>query len=95
MEIRSRFVCPICDRGILNRKINKCLYCGAALPSELLFSSEKIAAMDAQMRADEEERARNRKVGPGTSDLGTGGGLDVVDVVNGIDLLSDIAGLFD
>jgi hypothetical protein len=94
MEIRSKYVCPICDRGILNRKINKCLYCGAALPPELLFSSEKIAAMDAQTRADDEERSRNRRAGPSVSDIGgdSGGGFDVVD---SIDILSDIGGLFD
>ncbi|CAN5171659.1 hypothetical protein BH11PSE11_BH11PSE11_18690 [soil metagenome] len=52
------FLCPDCNRRIVNRKINVCLYCGATLPADALFSPEQIAALEAQQRKQREDSLR-------------------------------------
>jgi hypothetical protein len=39
--------CPACRRGVLNRRVNHCLYCGAQLPASVQASLADIAAADA------------------------------------------------
>ncbi|MDO8729017.1 MAG: hypothetical protein Q7K26_03975 [bacterium] len=90
--IRSKFQCPACDRSILNRKIDRCLYCGATLPQELLFSPEKIVALDEEARKQEERRKHH----PTPQTVEQPGFLSsAIVTIDTIDIISDIAGLFD
>lgn len=57
-EVRLRYRCPACNRGILNRKIGRCLYCGATLPPELLLSQEQVAELERQKQELEENKDR-------------------------------------
>lgn len=50
-ELKPQFSCPACARAVLNRKIDKCLFCGAVLPAELLLSKEQIASLGVPHRA--------------------------------------------
>ncbi len=84
-----QYACPSCKRAILNRKIDRCLYCGATLPEDLLFSKQQIEKMEEQTRASEEQQKRNKspKVG---SDVGLGS-----DWIDAVDLANDLGSLFD
>ena len=52
--------CLQCRRDIVDRRRNKCLYCGAEIPPELLFSAQARQAMEAH-RSEEEQREKERK----------------------------------
>ncbi|QAU33426.1 hypothetical protein [Janthinobacterium sp. 17J80-10] len=88
-EVRFRYRCPACDKGILNRKIDRCLYCGATLPPELLLSKEIVAELDRQQQDLEEKR--NREKSP-KIDESSDSGFGLGDI---IEIASDIGGLFD
>lgn len=75
-----RFACPSCNRNIINRKINRCLYCGATLPSDLLFTKEEIAVLD-------EQEHRQRVRGGSRTDNG-------FDAGDALDIVSDLGDLF-
>jgi hypothetical protein len=49
-------MCPNCHRPVIARRKPHCLYCGAALPEELLFTPEECAAIEAEMQALEAQR---------------------------------------
>ena len=70
-EIRYR--CPACDRDIVNRAVETCLYCGERIPQALLFSATEMEAIETahqdKMRALEETRKRKRR-----NKTGGGGG---------------------
>ena len=69
--------CPSCHRPVADRRRAVCLYCGGAIPEEMLFSPEEAAAVDAEMeelaqrraafkaREEEERRDAARKNGDG------------------------------
>jgi hypothetical protein len=88
-EIQSKYQCPACDRSILNRKIDRCLYCGATLPQELLFSAEKIAALDKEAHKQEERRKQN----PAPQTIEQSEFLS--NSIDTIEIISDIGGFFD
>ncbi|MGZ3255073.1 MAG: hypothetical protein ACXU7D_12285 [Burkholderiaceae bacterium] len=88
MTTLIKYECPKCERAILNRKIDKCLYCGAALPQNLLFSKEQIEKMAEQDRVNKEQ-TNNRPMSGGYS---ADNGFDLSDA---IDIASDLGGLFD
>jgi hypothetical protein len=54
------FRCTGCNRGILNRCVARCLYCGADLPAEARLAPEMIAQRDAEHARMEEARKRLR-----------------------------------
>lgn len=99
-EATSRYCCPECDRAILNRKIAKCLYCGAALPAGLLLSAEAIAELNRQQQAFEAQHKQTTST-PASDSSGSnwnvGDAIDVIDIASSvIDIAGDIAsGLFD
>jgi len=68
----ARYRCPKCGFRIFNRRVSKCESCGAALPSELLFSQEQIAALDAEHEKSEKQRRARSRSGrdDGTGDSG-------------------------
>jgi hypothetical protein len=55
------FDCPACKRPIINRRRNLCAYCGATLPSALLFTSVEIARLDKMEQEEEARRAERKK----------------------------------
>jgi DNA-directed RNA polymerase subunit RPC12/RpoP len=66
-----KYRCPSCGFQIFNRRFPKCESCGATLPSELLFTPEEIAALDAEHEKSRREReARARKAKRGRADYG-------------------------
>jgi hypothetical protein len=83
-----KYRCPSCAFPIFNRRVPKCESCGVTLPSELLFSREQIAALDAEhekTRLERESRARRGNSGFGGGSFGNswdmggdgdGGGCD-------------------
>jgi hypothetical protein len=101
MDIDPKYKCPSCERAILNRKIDKCLYCGASLPESLLFSQSEIERLDSQQRTFEEQQKRER-ITPtggtapsgaeldGLTDTIIDGAMDTV-IDNAINIASDIA----
>ncbi|MDO6528036.1 hypothetical protein Q4519_20380 [Motilimonas sp. 1_MG-2023] len=64
-----KFVCPSCERPIYNRRIEKCEFCGDALPNELLYSQNDVDNLDRQ-QAESLKRQTN------TSSSSSGGGAD-------------------
>jgi hypothetical protein len=52
MELQ--FKCPQCNRPIMNRRNKNCLYCGAGLPENLLFTKEEAEMQ--QRKLDEANR---------------------------------------
>ena len=53
--------CPIWQRVLYNRRLKDCGFCGAAIPEELRFSADEIAALDRQM-ADSEASHKQREL---------------------------------
>lgn len=86
-ETTSRYCCPECERAILNRKIDKCLYCGAALPATLLLSPEAIAELNRQQQALEAQHSQRHASPAGDS---TSSNWNAGDVVNVIDIASSL-----
>ena len=69
---KTRYCCPACDRDIVNRAADKCLYCGASIPPELQFTEQEIEDNEkalAEKIRDYEKRKRRDKHGDG-GDLG-------------------------
>jgi hypothetical protein len=56
-DAADRFRCPSCGFTVFNRRVAKCESCSAALPVELLFSSEELAAIEAEHEVNEKLRA--------------------------------------
>ena len=42
------FKCPNCARPLVSRRVDKCSYCGAALPENLKLTSDQQAFLDAE-----------------------------------------------
>ena len=78
-ESQSQYLCPACKRGIIDRKVDYCLFCSATLPAELLYTPEQIAAMDA-----EESKMREKGLPFATGNSYSDGAAD------GASLLGDI-----
>ena len=59
--------CPECDRDIVNRGVNECMYCGASNPKELLFTKEEIQENEERYKeiieTSEKEEKQLEKVG--------------------------------
>ena len=53
----TRFVCPHCQRAVLNRRLENCEFCDRALPAELLLTEEEKERPD---RRDERRDAIER-----------------------------------
>ncbi|HZL12755.1 MAG TPA: hypothetical protein VFC85_01305, partial [Verrucomicrobiae bacterium] len=53
------FKCPQCNRPIMNRRNKNCLYCGAVLPENLLFSKEELAVQNRKFE-QENQLARQK-----------------------------------
>jgi len=64
-----KFVCPSCTRPIYNRRIEKCEFCGDALPSKLLYSQNDVDNLDKQ-------QAESLKRQVNTSSNSSDGGAD-------------------
>jgi hypothetical protein len=43
-----RYRCPSCSRGVLNRRVSHCLFCGAQLSAADLAGPGEIVRMDEQ-----------------------------------------------
>lgn len=57
-----KYCCPECRRGVLNRRVKHCLYCGAQLPASVLATPAQIAEGDASA---ERERKTYELSAPG------------------------------
>lgn len=53
-DVAPKYQCPDCRRGVLNRRVKHCLYCGAQLPAHVLASEQEIAA--AEISAERERK---------------------------------------
>jgi hypothetical protein len=62
------FRCPYCNAPIYSRKNKICGVCEKALPAELLFSDEQIAALKKQSDLEEKEA---KEFGQQMNDLGS------------------------
>lgn len=40
------YYCPTCQRLLYNRRLKRCGFCDAAIPENLRFTPEEIAAQD-------------------------------------------------
>ena len=63
IEVVSKYRCPACDKEVLNRAVKHCLYCGANLPSDFLFSDEKIARMNKELNWTSSLQQKNQQIG--------------------------------
>lgn len=92
-EIAPKFRCAACDRGVLNRAVQRCLYCGADLPSEVRLAPEVIAKRDEEHKRKEVELAHLRLLQPPQPERQRSGLLDVVDGISAgadvVDLIGD------
>ncbi len=77
-----KFVCPSCEKPIYNRRIEKCEFCGEALPKGLLYSQNDVDNLDKQ-QAESMKKQKNtssNSSGAGSdffsTDFGDSGGCD-------------------
>jgi hypothetical protein len=102
-DTEPKFRCTGCNRGVLNRSVPRCLYCGVDLPAEARLAPELIAQRDAEHARIEASRRRLAQSAPpifpveGSSAMdvvnGVGVGLDVIDMIG--DGLSALGTLLD
>lgn len=81
-------ICPECNRPLINRRFDRCAYCGVEVPEALRLSDEKKAVLLQQSldRLEEEKRNKPKFVreyyvssyigGGDMGDSGGGGGCD-------------------
>jgi hypothetical protein len=62
LDHAPKYQCPECRRGVLNRRVSHCLYCGAQLPASVLASPADVAVADANL---EHERKTYALSAPG------------------------------
>jgi len=53
--------CPGCERVLINRLVNYCLYCGETIPEELQLTDQERAEVKEQQKEELEERRRLRE----------------------------------
>ncbi len=88
-DIEPKFRCAACNRGVLNRSVARCLYCGANLPEEVKLAPELIAQREAEHARREEIRARLTLRSPVQAESSRINPLDVIDGVEaGIDVIA-------
>lgn len=56
-DIVPKYRCDTCKRGVLNRRVSHCLYCGAQLAAAVLPTPQEIVAADDQERRERETYA--------------------------------------
>jgi len=87
-DIAPRFCCAVCERGVLNRDVARCLYCGADLPPEVRLAPEVIARRDAEHARNEAELAHLKLRPPMQPEPQRSNFVDVVDgIAAGADLM--------
>jgi hypothetical protein len=77
-EIAPKFQCQDCKRGVLNRRVKHCLYCGVALPLNVLATPEELA--EAEERAQRERKTRALFPAPQSSKSSSDGLDDAIDI---------------
>jgi len=100
-DVEPQFRCTGCKRGVLNRSVARCLYCGEPLPAEARLAPEVVAQRDAVHARMEEARLRRSQPsrpqaqGSAIPDVidGMATGIDVVDMIG--DGLSALGKLLD
>jgi len=79
-NLSKRYFCPACDRDIVNRAVERCLYCRELIPQELLFTEKEVEEIEKRhkekIRAMEEGRKRKKRMGTrgDNGQLSDGGG---------------------
>lgn len=91
-EVGPKFRCAVCDRGVLNRAVARCLYCGADLPAEARLAPEIIAQREANLARAEAARARLAQQRPQVVESPAIGPLDVIDGIGTCAELVDVIG---
>jgi hypothetical protein len=87
-QLEPKFRCTGCNRGILNRSVARCLYCGADLPAEARLAPEVIAQRDAEHARMEEARKRMAQSPVPRPQAQAGSTADVVDGIStGLDVI--------
>lgn len=84
-DIKPKFQCLSCHRGVLNRAAERCLFCGAILPADVRLSADEIAARE---EADEIAREKERRERVQQLPLSKSNNLDGWS--DAIDLLGDL-----
>ncbi|XLZ70483.1 hypothetical protein ABT364_00525 [Massilia sp. SR12] len=92
-DVAPKFRCAVCARGVLNRAVARCLYCGADLPEEVRLAPEVVAQREANLARAEAARARLAQVAPQQPLDGAGTGIGPLDVIEGIDAAAGLAGM--
>lgn len=88
-DVAPKFRCAVCRRGVLNRAVARCLYCGADLPQEVRLAPELVAQREANLARAEAARARLAQPAPQQAAEGTG--IGPLDVIEGIDAAAGLA----
>ncbi|WP_028104422.1 hypothetical protein [Pseudoduganella violaceinigra] len=92
-ELEPKFRCVGCKRGLLNRSVARCLYCGADVPEEARLAPEAIAQRDAVHARMEASRARLAQYVPPKQKEEGSPALDFVDgVATGLDVIDMLGG---
>lgn len=87
-DVAPKFRCTKCSRGILNRSVARCLYCGADLPAEARLAPELIAKRDMELVRMEEARKRMAQPTPPRPQAEGGRAADVIDGMStGLDVI--------
>jgi len=86
--VEPKFRCTGCNRGVLNRSVARCLYCGAALQAGAMLAPEAVARRDAELARLEEARKRLAQTTPPRPQAAPGRVADVIDGVStGLDVI--------
>jgi len=73
---KSKYCCQACGREIVNRAVDRCLYCGESIPKDLQFTEEEIQVNEEAYKEKIREIEDGRKRKKRNSIEGSGGPFD-------------------
>jgi hypothetical protein len=93
-DLTSQYTCGSCRRAVLNRRVERCVFCDELLAPGVMLSAAEIAALEAEDRA-RSDMARRQMAGSGPA-MQANNEASPLDLIEGVlDIASDLGDFFD
>jgi hypothetical protein len=93
-DITPQYTCGSCRRAVLNRRVERCVFCDELLPPGVMLSAAEIAALEAEDRA-RSDMARRQVAGGGPA-MQANNEASPLELIEGLlEIASDLADFAD
>jgi len=93
-DVTPQYTCGSCRRGVLNRRVARCVFCDELLPPGVMLSAAEIAALEAEDR-ERSIMARRQMAGGGRT-MQANDDPSPLELIEGVlDIASDLADFGD